>query len=113
MLAEARPRNPNATFSLGTAEALPQTDQSADLVVTSLSFHHWADQAQGLREVARVLRPGGWFCLADHTFLPGRWVGSKVRSRQEIQDLIQGAGLAVRQVRHLRFRLVLITLAQK
>lgn len=59
MVAEAQRLAPNAIFEIATAEALPFPDQSADLVLSSLSFHHWADQNKGLQEIARVLRPGG------------------------------------------------------
>lgn len=47
------------------AESLPVVDSSIDLVVSVLSFDHWADQEAGLREVRRVLRPGGVVVIAD------------------------------------------------
>ena len=65
MAAVARTRLPSADVREGTAEALPWPDGAFDLVVTSLSFHHWRDQARGIREAARVLRPGGSFLLGD------------------------------------------------
>jgi ubiquinone/menaquinone biosynthesis C-methylase UbiE len=47
------------------AESLPFPDASFDLVVTTMSFHHWTDQPAALREVRRVLVPGGVFALTD------------------------------------------------
>lgn len=44
---------------VGTAEALPLLDGSVDLLVSRGSIFFWDDPAQGLREVDRVLRPGG------------------------------------------------------
>jgi ubiquinone/menaquinone biosynthesis C-methylase UbiE len=52
-------------FVQGSAEALPFEDASFDLVVSTMSFHHWANQRAGLREVARVLVPGGVLTLTD------------------------------------------------
>ena len=49
----------------GTAEALPFAAGAFDLVVSTTSFDHWADQSAGLRECARVLAPGGWLVLTD------------------------------------------------
>src|SRR6266700_6805774 len=71
MLEVARQLTPEARFSLGSGEALPLSDASVDLALSTISFHHWRDQAAGVREVARVLRPGGCFLLADFTFPPG------------------------------------------
>jgi SAM-dependent methyltransferase len=47
------------TFLVGDAASLAFPDNSFDLVVSTLSLHHWADPAAGLAEIARVLRPGG------------------------------------------------------
>ena len=44
---------------VGTAEAMPFPDNSVDLVVSRGSIFFWQDQAKGLQEVYRVLRPGG------------------------------------------------------
>ncbi|MGO8788810.1 MAG: class I SAM-dependent methyltransferase [Terriglobia bacterium] len=113
MVSEAHRLNPNVTFKLAPAELLPFPDQTADVVFTSLSFHHWANQTEGLQEIARVLRPGGWFCLADHVMSLAKLFGEKVKSRNQIRSLISRVGLSVRQQQRLRMRFVLITLAQK
>lgn len=52
-------------FSVGFAERLPYPDASFDLVLSTVSFHHWEDQEAGLRECARVLAPGGHLVLTD------------------------------------------------
>ncbi len=44
----------------GAAEKLPFDDNSVDLVVSRGSIFFWEDQQQGISEVYRVLRPGGW-----------------------------------------------------
>jgi ubiquinone/menaquinone biosynthesis C-methylase UbiE len=113
MVSVANRFNPNATFTLAWAESLPFPDQAADVVLSSISFHHWANQAKGLQEIARVLRPGGLFCLADHALLLLKLFGEKVKSRNQIRTLMIGAGLTVRRHQRLRMRFVLITLAQK
>ena len=114
MVAEATRLNPNAIFKLASAESLPFPDQTADIVLSSLSFHHWANHEKGLHEIARVLRPGGFFCLSDHNIiLLAKLFGEKVKSREQIRALMIDAGLTIRQQRRLGMRFVLITLAQK
>jgi ubiquinone/menaquinone biosynthesis C-methylase UbiE len=114
MVAEASRLNPNAIFKLASAEALPFPDQTADIVLSSLSFHHWVDQKKGLQEIVRVLRPGGFFCLADHNvLLLAKLFGERVKSREQIRASMTSAGLTVRRQQRLAMRFVLITLAQK
>jgi len=43
----------------GTAEAIPLTEHSASVVWSIATVHHWSDVDAGLREVRRVLLPGG------------------------------------------------------
>jgi ubiquinone/menaquinone biosynthesis C-methylase UbiE len=60
---------PRPALLVGDAAALAFPDASFDLVVSTLSLHHWADPAAGLAEIGRVLRPGGRALLWD--FRPG------------------------------------------
>jgi ubiquinone/menaquinone biosynthesis C-methylase UbiE len=46
-------------FQIGDVAALPFADDSFDVVVSTLSAHHWPNPAAGLAEIHRVLRPGG------------------------------------------------------
>jgi SAM-dependent methyltransferase len=47
------------SFLVGDVASLAFPDGSFDLVVSTLSMHHWTDRARGLAEIGRVLRPGG------------------------------------------------------
>jgi len=53
------------SFKKGDAEEIPLEDGSMDLVVSTLSLHHWGDPVAVLNEIARVLRPGGSFLIFD------------------------------------------------
>jgi SAM-dependent methyltransferase len=47
------------SFLVGDVASLPFPDGSFDLVVSTLSMHHWADAKAGLTEIRRVLRSDG------------------------------------------------------
>jgi SAM-dependent methyltransferase len=66
-LGDAAGRRPQ--FLVGDVASLALADGSFDLVVSTLSMHHWADPAAGLAEIGRVLRPGGRALVWD--FRPG------------------------------------------
>ncbi|MFT5444825.1 MAG: SAM-dependent methyltransferase [Myxococcota bacterium] len=55
----------NVSFELTLAEKMPFADASFDRVTSRQSAHHYADVPAALREVARVLKPGGSFVLVD------------------------------------------------
>jgi SAM-dependent methyltransferase len=60
-------------FTVGDVASLPFDDASVDLIVSTLSLHHWSEPANGFAEIARVLRPGGValiYDLALLTYLP-------------------------------------------
>ncbi len=66
MLAVARERLPHAVALVaGDAESLPFDAARFDIVVSSSSLHYWQDPAAGLRELARVVRPGGHIVVTD------------------------------------------------
>lgn len=55
----------NITTRCGAAEQLPFEDGEFDFVFSRYSAHHWRDVGQALREVRRVLKPGGVACFID------------------------------------------------
>jgi len=88
-------------FQQATAEALPFADGQFDLVFSTMTFHHWADQRKGVTEVARVLAPDGRWLLADFV---GRGLVRTVTQllrlhrffdREGLDSFIADAGLVV------------------
>lgn len=63
MLSLLRRQTPKAHVTIGRAEDIPLASSSVDLVVAGQAFH-WFDRERALPEIARVLRPGGFLCLA-------------------------------------------------
>jgi ubiquinone/menaquinone biosynthesis C-methylase UbiE len=53
------------SFRKGDVQQIPFADGSVDLVVSTLSLHHWSDPVAVLDQVARVLHPGGSFLIFD------------------------------------------------
>ncbi len=90
-------------FRQGDACALPLRSASFDAAFSTYSFHYWGNQTSGMREVARVLQPGGLFVLADVDaplmFVTNpllKWIdGLNFRRPEDIQRLLEQAELAV------------------
>jgi SAM-dependent methyltransferase len=81
-------------FVRGLGERLPLGDACADAVLSIFNVNHLVDPERGLREMARVLRPGGRLVLVLDD-LPPRW-----------GDLAPGGSYAVRDAgERLRLRL--------
>jgi ubiquinone/menaquinone biosynthesis C-methylase UbiE len=106
MIAEARRKHEGDAryvFEQCDASALPLESDSFDVAFSTISFHHWRDKAAGLREIARVLRPGGLFVLADidppflsllRPFI--KWHGhATFQGPDAIERLLEQAGLSV------------------
>jgi SAM-dependent methyltransferase len=59
-------------FTVGDVADLPHPDDTFDLIVSTMSQHHWPDAVAGLRELRRVVRPGGQIWIYDLRFALGR-----------------------------------------
>jgi len=77
-IAEAQSPRPGVRYLAGAAEELPVPAASADYALFFLSWHHVGDKPQAVRELTRVVRPGGRLLLRanfrDHHPRPW-WLG--------------------------------------
>ncbi len=64
MLAVAEQINTAVEWKQGTAESLPFADASLDAVVSQFGLMFFADRTQAIREMIRVLVPGGRLAVA-------------------------------------------------
>ena len=62
-------RDISSRIVIGSAETLPWSDESFDLVFSHEVLEHVEKDGQAVREAARVLRPGGHMVV----FAPNRW----------------------------------------
>lgn len=53
-----------AEFVIGSAESIPLPDASCDVVLSTRVFHYIADPRRAIREIRRVLVPGG-YCILE------------------------------------------------
>ena len=99
-----RESEPSLPARLSRVTALP--DGLFDLALTTASFHHWADQAGGLAEVQRVLRPDGPLVLADFlaagalglpglAWIIGRFDGGRINRPRVLDRMLAQAGFEV------------------
>ncbi|HSA90132.1 MAG TPA: class I SAM-dependent methyltransferase [Burkholderiales bacterium] len=91
MLAVARGKNPRIEWKNGRAESLPFAGASFDRVASQFGLMFFEDKPASLREMMRVLRPGGRLAVAvcdalDHS--PGYAVLAELLQR------LFGAGVA-------------------
>lgn len=75
MIARCR-RRAGVSCVVGGGECLPFADGSVDVAILVDAFHHIPDQAATIREIRRVLRPGGSAVIAE--FDPGTLGGTLI-----------------------------------
>lgn len=93
--AKAEKAGVQLTLDHGMAYDLPYPDGSFDRVISSLMFHHLTsqDKQQTMKEVYRVLHPGGSFWIVDFGRPHGFWsriVSPMMARLEEVGDLHKG-----------------------
>jgi len=66
------PQFGNITFTRGDALSLPSPDESYDVVTIAFGLRNLGDRDRGLREMRRVLKPGGSLIVLEFS-QPYRW----------------------------------------
>ena len=103
------------SLSQARAEELPFADESFDAVVGTLTFCSIGDPEHALREVRRVLKPGGAFRLVEHVRVKNRLIASaqdaltplwkqvagNCHLNRDTAQMIERAGFRVRAVNRL------------
>ena len=76
----------NVTFRDADAQALPFGEAEFDLVTCRIAPHHFPDCAQFVREMARVLKPGGYAVLIDNTVPADTVAARHVNAFEQLRD---------------------------
>jgi ubiquinone/menaquinone biosynthesis C-methylase UbiE len=76
----------NVTFQEADATALPFGDAEFDLVTCRIAPHHFPDCAQFVREVARVLAPGGVAVVIDNTVPADPLAARHINAFEKLRD---------------------------
>ncbi|NOY98450.1 MAG: methyltransferase domain-containing protein [Chloroflexi bacterium] len=106
MLARARKRAAELTLDvdlrLGDAQALDFPDDSFDSVVATFVFCSIPDPILGLREIRRVLKPGGCLYLLEHMRSPNPSIGRVMDTLNPLVVRMMGANINRRTVENVR-----------
>jgi ubiquinone/menaquinone biosynthesis C-methylase UbiE len=76
----------NISTTQGSVEELPFPSQQFDFVMSRYSAHHWNDVPRALKEVKRVLKPGGQVCVIDLTGAPSPLLDTHLQSVELARD---------------------------
>jgi ubiquinone/menaquinone biosynthesis C-methylase UbiE len=95
----------------GSVAALPFPDRSFDIVTAVETHYYWPDLPANVREVLRVLKPGGSFVLIAETYRGGPFrlayglvmplLRAAFLSDAEHRDLLTQAGFTEVETKHL------------
>ncbi|HMN62104.1 MAG TPA: arsenite methyltransferase [Anaerolinea sp.] len=89
----------NVEYHLADGAHLPFPDEMLDAVFANMYLHHTPDPAAAIREMVRVLRPGGRLVITDMETHPYAWLKEEMADvwqgfeRAQVRGWLQQAGL--------------------
>lgn len=86
----AKAHGENVTFARLDAEALPFADNTFDAATCRVAPHHFPDVALFMREMARVVKPGGIVAVVDQLSPPHKKAARYVNAFEKLRDPSHG-----------------------
>lgn len=89
----------NITFHQADAFSVPLADGSLDAVFANMYLHHCPDPLAAIREMTRLLRPGGRLVISDADAHDQQWMKTEMADiwlgfeRQQVRSWLAQAGL--------------------
>lgn len=68
MIKIAKQKNNKYNFIVGDSSKLPYDDESMDVVIACMAYHHFPNQEKFRQEALRVLKPRGMLYISDPRF---------------------------------------------
>lgn len=65
LINRAKKNNPKLDFYIGSAESIPFKNEQFNIVLVDSVFHHLYDYDKAVKEIKRVLVPGGLLCFIE------------------------------------------------
>lgn len=102
-IAKRRLDGKNAELLCCPVDVMPIENSAIDKALTINTFYFWNDLADGLQEIARVLKPGGIFISTHYTnrsleAYSHTQFGYKMHSEGEVVSAVQGTGFDVEKI---------------
>ena len=94
----------NIIYQPADGLSLPLPDDSLDAVFANMYLHHCPDPLAAIREMVRILRPGGRLVLTDLDAHPYEWLKTEMADvwqgfeREQMRAWLRDAGLVNRMV---------------
>jgi ubiquinone/menaquinone biosynthesis C-methylase UbiE len=102
MVERASERVPQAEVRLGSAEAIPFEDGTFTATISVSTYHHWADAETGLKEVRRVLAPGGRLLIVERKVKRSSGHGLDTTGGESLATLLDSEGYGSVQVETMK-----------
>ncbi len=89
----------NVVYHQADGGSLPLPDQSVDAVFANMYLHHCTDPLGAIREMVRILRPGGRLVITDMDAHPYTWFREEMTdvwlgfARDQVRSWLREAGL--------------------
>lgn len=89
----------NVSFQASDGNSLPLDDASVDAVFANMYLHHCPDPAAAIREMVRILKPGGRLVVTDLDLHTHEWMRREMADewlgfdREQVKSWLRDAGL--------------------